>query len=124
MAISYFVKSLKPLVLSKKYSIVEKIKILKLEIYFLIKCVTATLLNKKITQESFLGHKLFFTDYLEFAFLFLPMFGIQEYSALCKKKNPVILDCGSNFGLSVSFFKYFYKNASITAIEANPEMIP
>lgn len=124
LAISYFIKSLKPLIFSKKYSNVEKIKILKLEVYFLIKCIMAKFLNKKITQESFLGHKLFFTDYLEFAFLFLPMFGIQEYSTLCKKKNPVILDCGSNFGLSIAFFKYFYKNASITAIEANPGMIP
>jgi len=44
----------------------------------------------------------------------------EIYKFQCVKDNPVILDCGSNYGASILYFKSIYPNAVITGIEADP----
>jgi len=44
------------------------------------------------------------------------------YKFQCDKDNPVILDCGSNYGTSILYFKSIYPNAIITGIEADPKI--
>lgn len=39
-----------------------------------------------------------------------------------EKRPPRILDIGANIGLSILFFREFYKDAEITAIEADPNI--
>jgi FkbM family methyltransferase len=36
---------------------------------------------------------------------------------------PVILDCGTNFGLSIYYFKHLYPNSTIKAFEPDPKII-
>jgi FkbM family methyltransferase len=49
--------------------------------------------------------------------------GIQEifidevYNFYCNEDNPVIIDCGSNIGLSIIYFKKLYPNAQIIGFE-------
>jgi FkbM family methyltransferase len=37
-----------------------------------------------------------------------------------KKANPLIIDCGSNIGLSIIYFKKLFQDAQIIAFEADP----
>lgn len=44
----------------------------------------------------------------------------QVYRFACTKSEPVIVDCGSNCGLSIVYFKRLYPDARITGVEADP----
>jgi FkbM family methyltransferase len=46
--------------------------------------------------------------------------GIYRFTS--NKKNPRIIDCGANIGLSVLFFKKLFPEAAITAFEADPKI--
>lgn len=48
--------------------------------------------------------------------------GIYQFESL--RGDPRILDCGSNIGLSVLYFKKAYPAARITAFEPDPEVLP
>lgn len=121
-AIGVFIRSIIPTITADNYSVKMKIYTLLLEIYFCFKATYFFLFNKKMTQESFLGHTMFFYYYLEFFVLFCEMFGLQEYKYKSKNDAPHIIDCGSSWGMSVLYFKHFFPRASIIAIEANPTM--
>jgi len=46
---------------------------------------------------------------------------VQEvYKFPSKNKNPFIIDCGANYGLSIIYFKQLYLDAKIIAFEADP----
>ena len=45
------------------------------------------------------------------------LFGKEIYLFKTEKSTPVILDCGSNIGLSVLYFKTIYPNAKVWAFE-------
>jgi FkbM family methyltransferase len=51
------------------------------------------------------------------AFLFREVFVDLDYHFVTDVPNPVILDCGSNIGMSVLFFKSLYPQASIIGFE-------
>lgn len=74
--------------------------------------------NKK--KERIHKFKVNFHNYLSFVFLYREIFVKQEYF-IPIKKTPLILDCGSNIGLSVLFFKLFYPCSVIHAFEPLPE---
>ena len=44
----------------------------------------------------------------------------QSYFFECEKKCPYIIDCGSNIGLSVLYFKQLFPNSHILAFEPDP----
>lgn len=52
--------------------------------------------------------------------LFKDVFVSNEYFFVSDTPSPVILDCGSNIGMSVLYFKFLYTNARITAFEPDP----
>jgi len=45
----------------------------------------------------------------------------QVYAFSCASLNPLIIDCGSNVGMSVLFFKRLFPKAHIIAVEPDPE---
>lgn len=63
--------------------------------------------------------KVHYLDYSLFMYLFREVFLRQEYFFETSKADPIILDCGSNIGISVLFFKYLYPKSFITAFEPN-----
>jgi FkbM family methyltransferase len=68
------------------------------------------------------GYSVKFLDENDFRFLINEVFGNLSYIFSCKNDNaPRIIDCGSNIGLSVLFFKKLYPKAKITAFEPDPE---
>lgn len=46
----------------------------------------------------------------------------EVYKFKCDSENPVIIDCGANWGLSVLYFKELYPSANIFAFEADPNI--
>lgn len=52
--------------------------------------------------------------------LFKDVFVSNEYFFESDNPNPVILDCGSNIGMSVLYFKFTHPGARITAFEPDP----
>ncbi|QIF03894.1 FkbM family methyltransferase [Roseimicrobium sp. ORNL1] len=53
-------------------------------------------------------------------YLFYEIFMRQSYYFKAHREDPVILDCGSNIGMSVLYFKSLYPKARITAFEPQP----
>ena len=53
-------------------------------------------------------------------YLYREVFAEREYWFSCDTPRPVILDCGSNIGMAILFFKALYPNAEITAFEPAP----
>jgi FkbM family methyltransferase len=72
-------------------------------------------------EESFLNFKVHFTDYSLFSNLFEDIFLKQEYYLDAKSERPVIIDCGSNIGMSLLFFRGLFKNAKIIGFEADKD---
>jgi FkbM family methyltransferase len=53
-------------------------------------------------------------------YLYREVFAEREYWFSAETTRPVILDCGSNIGMAVLFFKALYPDAEITAFEPAP----
>jgi FkbM family methyltransferase len=64
-----------------------------------------------------LGYRFDFTDYHNFWFLFHEIFLSQDYHFTTDKDRPYILDCGSNIGSSILYFKKIYPRAIIDGFE-------
>lgn len=75
------------------------------------------ILGQKITSAKIFGFTVHFFDYSMFLFLFEEIFVKQEYYFVPDTPRPVILDCGSNIGLSVLYFKKLCPGAKIIAFE-------
>lgn len=117
------IRSFPSLLVAPNYSWIFKLNILFLELFFFIKAILLLLFNKNVKSESFFGYKVVFPSYADFLCLFLEVFGIQEYRYITAKKSPMIIDCGSNWGMSVIYFKHFYPDAHIIGIEANKKTV-
>lgn len=74
-----------------------------------------------IKKEKALGFRISFFDYGAFHFLFREIFLKNEYYFDTPKKNPLIIDCGANIGMSVLYFKWLYPRATVYAFEPDPE---
>lgn len=71
---------------------------------------------------SFKGKKLMLSDAAGFVRNYEEIFLSNVYDFHSDKANPLILDCGSNIGLSVLYFKWKYPNARIMAFEPDPKL--
>lgn len=83
------------------------------------------LLNKERFQIGSLqlfGQELHYSDNLGCYHSIEELFISECYKFETDNPNPVIIDCGSNIGLSVIYFKKLYPNAKITAFEPDKEI--
>jgi len=65
------------------------------------------------------GWELQVPDALSFIYQFREILVEESYLFNCTKTNPVIIDCGSNIGLSGIYFANRFKDAAIYCIEAD-----
>jgi FkbM family methyltransferase len=63
------------------------------------------------------GFKVYFRDPLQINCLFDEIFDFKCYYFETQKIDPFIIDCGSNIGTSVLFFKLLYPKSKILAFE-------
>lgn len=66
---------------------------------------------------NILGYNVCFTSLQNLKQFFYEMFVETQYYFHTDKESPLIIDGGSNFGLSIFFFKYVYPKAKIIAFE-------
>ena len=64
--------------------------------------------------------RLAFPDSASCVSIYRDIFKRKLYAFRCERPEPVIIDLGSNIGMSVIFFKRLYPKARITAVEADP----
>lgn len=76
--------------------------------------------NDSIKIQKILGYKILTYDFRILRYLFYETFLSNDYFFFTENKEPIIIDCGANIGLSVLFFKKIYPNAIIIAFEPNP----
>ena len=65
------------------------------------------------------GWELQVPDALSFIYQFREILVEESYLFNCNKSNPIIIDCGSNIGLSGIYFANRFKDAAIYCIEAD-----
>ena len=63
-----------------------------------------------------------FIDSESFIYQYLEIFQKEIFSFRTNSHKPRIIDCGSNIGISVCFFKKIYPNSRISAFEPDPEI--
>lgn len=73
--------------------------------------------------ENIFRHRMTFSSYDTFLYSFKELFITQIYRFKTADSHPVIIDCGSNIGMSVLFFKLLYPNASMLAFEPEPQNV-
>jgi FkbM family methyltransferase len=56
-------------------------------------------------------------DYASFVSLFIEIFVRREYHFVSDSRSPLILDCGSNIGMSLLYFKTIWPDSRIVAFE-------
>lgn len=68
------------------------------------------------------GYKLNYLDLSAFLHLFQEIFLDQDYYFITANRNPLIIDCGSNIGMSILYFKLMYPNSRIIAFEPDDDI--
>jgi len=74
----------------------------------------------KLRHINLFGEKVSFTNPREFLFGLKEIFVDKIYQQKLPA-NPLVIDCGSNIGLSVIYFKKLYPHAEIIAFEPDDE---
>jgi FkbM family methyltransferase len=68
------------------------------------------------------GIKTYYNDRLAFEFMANELFVNEIYKFKCESKNPLIIDCGVNIGLSLIYFKSIFPNSKIIGFEPEPSI--
>ena len=68
------------------------------------------------------GFKVKVPDALSFIWQYKEIFVDQSYKFNTTKTEPIIIDCGSNIGLSALYYASEYPNAKVYCIEADPSI--
>lgn len=63
-------------------------------------------------------------DGRNFYILYKDIFIRRIYHFDAGRSNPLILDCGSNIGVSILYFKHLYPEARVVGFEPDPEIAP
>jgi FkbM family methyltransferase len=77
--------------------------------------------DSKNRLANILGFKMKFLRYQELSFLFREIFLGNEYYFVGENDSPYIIDCGSNIGMSILYFKVLYPHSRIVAFEPGEE---
>ena len=100
-----------------EFPISHKMRIFFTYVFLTLISLLSNVIN--IKNIAFLGYQIE-GDFKNCYYLFGELFVKNEYYFVSKKKNPVILDCGSNIGLSVIYFKMLFPNCIIYSFEPDP----
>jgi len=80
------------------------------------------ILRFKVHTTKLYGKPIKCIDISSYHVMKQEIMGTEIYRFNTSKKNPYILDCGANIGLSVIYFKKLYPGAQVTTFEADPDI--
>jgi len=110
------------LIINKKYSLAERVHLLIDFNRYSFKTLLVRYFNCNFKHESILGYKLYIDYYPDFVSQFVEIFVNFIYYFSIKVKYPKIIDCGSNIGISIIFFKIVYPQSKIISFEPDPNI--
>ena len=113
-----FIRSSYKIISNKNINLTTKNLLLLDFVRFSFKTFLFRYLRIKFTKETLLNYKFDLDYYPDFVSQFIEIFVDFTYYFPINAKN--IIDCGSNIGMSIAFFKIFFPEAKILAFEANP----
>jgi len=73
-------------------------------------------------KTNLIGSPMFIADAASTVAGYEEIFVNRHYQFKAATSYPLIIDCGSNVGLSVGFFKKIYPNCKIIAFEPDPDL--
>lgn len=73
---------------------------------------------------ALLDYDVCINDSDNYFILYKDIFCKQLYHFDCDRPDPLILDCGSNIGFSILYFKHTYPAARIVGFEPDPTVLP
>lgn len=94
-----------------------RIRLLSAYIRIKAKYLFARLFRIDIHTERLFDFTVDFFSYPTFAFLFEEIFVSRDYCFETDKEAPVILDCGSNIGMAILYYKSRHPRARVTGFE-------
>ncbi|HOW36318.1 MAG TPA: FkbM family methyltransferase [Candidatus Omnitrophota bacterium] len=99
-------------------------KIRKLfNIYFVLRTLRLRLFPRyRPTETRLLSKRIRLVDAASFLSAYEEIFGNESYKFPCGNKEPHIIDCGANIGLSIIYFKRLYPESKIIAFEPDPKV--
>ena len=80
---------------------------------------------KKPNQHGYtrvMGQKIHYTDARALMGMYNEIVYSDHYKFIPKHETPVIIDCGSNIGISLLYFRKSFPNATLVGIEADPDI--
>lgn len=77
--------------------------------------------NRLPNPISFLGFRIGYLGEAQFRYLLNEIFVEGCYRFNAATSSPVVIDCGSNIGMSILFFKALYPESRIIAFEPDPD---
>jgi len=98
-----------------------------LRTYFRLKLlehVAAGLRDVGVFRTRILDMPVTFFDHYWLVEMFEEIFLREQYRFESGKRRPVVLDVGSNIGLSILYFKSLFPDARITGFEPDPQAFP
>ena len=72
-------------------------------------------------HQRFLGFIVTLDRFESLYWIFIEIFVDENYYFKTDTKEPFIIDCGSNIGLSVLYFKFLYPGSKVLAFEPHPD---
>jgi FkbM family methyltransferase len=74
------------------------------------------------TKTSLIGLPMYIADAASTLAGYEEIFVNKHYQFVAKSPSPLIIDCGANIGLSISFFKRLYPDSKIIGFEPDPNL--
>jgi FkbM family methyltransferase len=88
--------------------------------YFGFSFIYSLIRNKKRKEARLFGRVMHYTQMFWFLHTLKEIFIDKVYQFACDTTDPYILDCGSNIGLSIVYFKQLFPAARIIGFEPDP----
>lgn len=76
--------------------------------------------NRIPNPVQLLGHEIHYVRAAHLKYLFREIFVEETYFFRTDAPQPLIVDCGSNIGMSILYFKALYPNARVIGFEPDP----
>jgi FkbM family methyltransferase len=109
-------------ILSLEMGLGEKLDLLLVYTQLMWQYVAKAKLRRNGSKDIRLGGmRVEFPDWMTLRVTFKEIFIDRSYDIVLNSEQPFIIDCGSNIGMSIAFFKKRYPQARIIGFEPDPE---